>query len=79
MTLRELFRGEAGGARFYRSLQHGAGSLSIKRLLLIKENQISQVKEFNPFLCIGEMEESRLTKIIPFIGISAIWGLHPAI
>jgi len=30
-----------------------AGSLIIKRLLVIKENQISQVKEFSTFLCMG--------------------------
>ena len=30
-----------------------AASLNIKRLLIIKENQISQVKEFTTFLCIG--------------------------
>ena len=34
-------------------LQQWAGSLNIKRLLLIKENQISQVKEISIFLCMG--------------------------
>ena len=34
-------------------LHQRAGSLNIKRLLLIKENQISQVKEFSAFLCLG--------------------------
>ena len=34
-------------------LQQRAGSLNIKRLLLIRENQISQVKEFSTFLCVG--------------------------
>ena len=28
-------------------------SLNVKRLLLIKENQIFQVKEFSVFLCMG--------------------------
>ena len=32
-------------------LQQRAGSLNIKILLLIRENQISQVKEFSAFLC----------------------------
>ena len=32
-------------------LQQSAGSQNIKRLLLIKENQISQVKKFSAFLC----------------------------
>ena len=34
-------------------LQQRAGSLNIKRLLLIKENQISPVKELSAFLCMG--------------------------
>ena len=34
-------------------LQQRAGSFKIKRLLLIQENQISQVKEFSVFLCMG--------------------------
>ena len=34
-------------------LQQRAGSQNIKWLLLIKENQIFQVKEFSAFLCMG--------------------------
>ena len=34
-------------------LQQRAGNLNVKRLLLIKENQIFQVKEFSAFLCMG--------------------------
>ena len=34
-------------------LQQRAGSLNIKRLLLIKENQISPVKELSAFLFMG--------------------------
>ena len=34
-------------------LQQRAGTVNIERLLLIKENQISQVKEFSAFLCMG--------------------------
>ena len=34
-------------------LQQRAGSQNIKSLLVIKENQISQVKEFSTFLCMG--------------------------
>ena len=45
-------------------------SLNFKKLLLIKENQISQVKEFSTFLCMGSFK-SQLTEIIPFIYISA--------
>ena len=49
VTLREL----EGGVRLYRSLRERAGSQNIKRLLLIKENQMSRVKEFSTFLCMG--------------------------
>ena len=49
MTLKAL----QGGVRLYRSLQERAGTRNIKRLLLIKENQMSQVKEFSTFLCMG--------------------------
>ena len=59
-----------GQVRLYRSLQQRAGSLNIKWLLLVKENQISQVEEFRAFLCMG-------TEIIPFICISAVWGQYP--
>ena len=34
-------------------LQQTAGNLNVKRLLLIKENQIFQVKDFSAFLCMG--------------------------
>ena len=43
-------------------LQQRAGSLNLKRLLQIKENQISQVKEFSAFL--KKRHESGLTEII---------------
>ena len=65
--------------RLYRSLQQGIGSLNIKRLLLIKENQIFQIKEFSVFVCVcvcvciyGKIQESGPTEIIHFICISAI-------
>ena len=41
------------GVRLYRSLQQGADSLNIKRLLLIKENQVSQVKGSSIFIFMG--------------------------
>ena len=48
-----LLRGK-GGARIYRSfLQQRLGNRDIKRLLLMKENQVSQVNEFSAFLCMG--------------------------
>ena len=43
-------------------LQQRAGSLNIKWLLLIKENQIFQVKEFSTFLCMGRCKSLGLLK-----------------
>ena len=41
---------EVEGTRLYRSFTtKGAGSLNFKRLLLMKENQLSQVKKFRLF------------------------------
>ena len=64
--------------RLYRSLQEGACSSNIKRLLLIKEVQISQIKELSDFICMGRCKISWLTEIIPFVCILAIWGQCPA-
>ena len=38
---------------YNRSLQQGTGNLNIKRLLLIKENQLFFIKGFSALLCIG--------------------------
>ena len=38
---------------FFSFLQQRSGGQNIKRLLLIKENQMSQVNEFSVFLCMG--------------------------
>ena len=46
-------RRRSGEPGYIGVLQQRAGSLNIKRLLLVKENQISQIKEFNAFLCMG--------------------------
>ena len=53
VTLRELHEGGEGCvcAMLYRNLEQRAGSLNFKRLFLIKEKQIFQVKEFSSFLC----------------------------
>ena len=40
-------------------LQQKPGSQNIKRLLLIKEKQTSQVKVFSPFLCTGRCKSLR--------------------
>ena len=42
-----------GGAGLYRSFVTKGRCLNIKSLLLIKENQITQVKGFSAFLCMG--------------------------
>ena len=77
VTQRELTtprrRGEEPG--YIEVLQQRAGSLNIKRLLLLKENQISQVKEFSAFLCMGKCKSLGSQKfIIPLICTSSIWG-----
>ena len=55
------------GARLYRNLQQGAGNLNIKRVWLIKGNQICALRN----LMYGKMQASRLTEIISFICISS--------
>ena len=66
-------RGEEPG--YIEVLQQRAGSLNIKRLLLLKENQISQVKEFSAFLCMGKCKSLGSQKfIIPLTCTSSIWG-----
>ena len=48
-----LQRGKVESQDTQEILQQRLGSRNIKRLLLIKENQISQVKEVSAFLCMG--------------------------
>ena len=54
-------------------LQQRAGSPNIKRLLLVKESQITQLRNIALFY-VWEDGRSGLTEIIPFICTSAIWG-----
>ena len=49
-TLRKLLLRDCRGIRGYKSLQQGSNSLNNNILLLIKEKQISQVKDFSTFL-----------------------------
>ena len=42
-----------GGATFYRSFTTNDRYFKVKRLLLIKENQVFKVTEFSTFPCIG--------------------------
>ena len=71
---RTVPRRGGGRVRLYRSLQQGAGSPNIKRLLLIKYLKLRNLALFN----VWKMQESGLTEIIPFMCISAPWGQHPA-
>ena len=64
-------RGEEPG--YMEVLQQRAGSLNIKRWLLIKESQITQLRNIALFY-VWEDARSGLTEIIPFICTSAIWG-----
>ena len=50
---RTALRRQGDEPGYIKVLQQRAGSLNFERLLLIKENQISQVKEFSAFLCMG--------------------------
>ena len=54
-------RGEEPGYRNFAII-----SLNVKILLLIKENQISQVKEFSAFLCMGRCKS--LGSLKSFLG-----------
>ena len=61
MNLKELFPRRWGEEPGYKEvLQQRAGSLNIKWSLLIKENQISQVKEFSTFPCKGRSSRGSL-------------------
>ena len=44
-----------GEVRIITVFQGSAGSLNVKRLLLIKENQITQAKKFSIFLCMARV------------------------
>ena len=62
---------------YIKVLQQRAGSLSIKRLLLIKKNQISQVKEFRTFLCMGRFKSLGSLKLILLYVSQLTWGQCP--
>ena len=82
VNLKELFPrrwGEEPG--YIEVLQQRAGSLNIERLLLIKENQISQVKEFSTFLCKGRSSRGSLKSCLlhssQLSGASILHFSHP--
>ena len=51
--------------------------MNITRLLLIKENQTSQVNEFSTFFVSEKMQESGLIEIIPLLCTLTIQGQYP--
>lgn len=66
VSLRKLLQGDQGEAVL---------PTKGKRLLSIKENQMSQrIQRFSMY---GKMQESGLTEIIPLIRTSAIWSQYP--
>ena len=65
-------RGEKSG--YVEVLQQRSGNLNIKSLLLTKENQISKIKEFSTFLCMGRFK--RLGSLKSFLSyVSQLLGL----
>ena len=60
-------------------LQQRGGSLNVKRLLLIKGNQTSQVKEFSTFLCMGFPGGSAVKNLPANAGITGDTGLVPGL
>ena len=61
---------------YIEALHQRAGNLNIKRLLLVKENQISQVMEFSTFLSMERCKSLGLWKLLFHVHIP-IWGQHP--
>ena len=59
-------RRQGGKPDFIELLQQRTGSPNFKRLLLIKENQISQIKEFSTFLCMGRCKSLGSLKSFPW-------------
>ena len=59
-------RGAAGaGKPGYIVLKQRANSLNVKKILLIKENQMSQAKDFSIILCMGKCKS--LGSLKPFL------------
>ena len=55
-------------------LQQRAGSLNIRRSLLIKKDQISQVKEFSSFLCMGRCKSLGSLKSLFLYAFHLSWA-----
>ena len=61
---RTVLRRQGEEKGYIEVLQQRTGSVNIKRLLWTKENQISQVKEFSTFLCMGRCKSLSSLKSI---------------
>ena len=68
--MRDWFKEVRGELGYIGAMQEKTGSQNIKRLMLIKENHISQVSEFSIFLWM--IHESGLIGIIPLMYILTI-------
>ena len=57
-------------------MQQKPDSQNIKRLLFIREGQISQIKEFKHFSIYGKMQEPGFIEIISLICTLAVQGVY---
>ena len=60
---RTVLRKRAEDPGYIEVFQEREGSLNIKRLILMKGNHISQVKEFSTFLCMGRCKNMDSLKL----------------
>ena len=74
LSSERLLRGGKRGAGVCGDVATKGTVRDIKRLLLIKENQILQFKEFSTVFTYGKLPESGLPEIIPLMCTSALWG-----
>ena len=75
VVLEEVGCGEEPG--YKEALQKRAGGLNLKSIFCeLKKTRYPKLKNLALF-CVGKLQKSRLTEIIPLIYISAIWGQYP--
>ena len=70
-TLIDCSKELRGRVRLYRNFQESGCSVNIKVFLRIKENQLSQVKEFSTFPIYMKSQVSGLIENIPFMHLSS--------
>ena len=73
LSSERLLRGGKRGAGVCGDVATKGTVRNIKRLRLIKENQILQF-EFSTFFTYGKLPESGLPELIPLMCTSALWG-----